>query len=119
MSQEHGGTRPRIAVSLDGLEFAHIRRKHMIWLGLVGLGSILLVDLVAPVALCRLAAPFLGSSRRGKIINISGGGATGPRVNFSAYASAKAALVRFSETLAEEARYVGVMNAGDVGRHGH
>ena len=66
------------------------------------------VDLFAPVALCRLAAPVLSSSRRGKIINISGGGATGPRVNFSAYASAKAALVRFSETLAEEARTLGV-----------
>ena len=66
------------------------------------------VDLFAPVALCRLAAPVLGSSRRGKIINISGGGATSPRVNFSAYASAKAALVRFSETLAEETRTLGV-----------
>ena len=31
------------------------------------------------------------------IINLSGGGATGPRMNFSAYASAKAALVRFSQ----------------------
>ena len=38
----------------------------------------------------------------GSIINLSGGGATGPRANFTAYASAKAALVRFSESLAEE-----------------
>jgi 3-oxoacyl-[acyl-carrier protein] reductase len=38
----------------------------------------------------------------GHIINLSGGGATCPRANFSAYATAKAGLVRFSETLAEE-----------------
>jgi len=38
----------------------------------------------------------------GKIINISGGGATGPRPDFSAYAAAKCALVRLTETLAEE-----------------
>jgi 3-oxoacyl-[acyl-carrier protein] reductase len=42
------------------------------------------------------------------IINISGGGATGPRPNFSAYASSKAALVRFSENLAEETRHLGM-----------
>ena len=38
----------------------------------------------------------------GKIINLSGGGATGPRPNFSAYAASKAAVVRFTETLAAE-----------------
>jgi NAD(P)-dependent dehydrogenase (short-subunit alcohol dehydrogenase family) len=40
--------------------------------------------------------------RAGSIINLSGGGATSPRPNFSAYATAKAGLVRFSETLARE-----------------
>ena len=39
---------------------------------------------------------------RGWIINISGGGATGPRPMFTAYAAAKTALVRFTETLAIE-----------------
>ena len=38
----------------------------------------------------------------GSIINISGGGATSARPNFSAYATAKCGLVRFSETIAEE-----------------
>jgi NAD(P)-dependent dehydrogenase (short-subunit alcohol dehydrogenase family) len=38
----------------------------------------------------------------GSIINLSGGGASGPRPNFSAYATAKSGLVRFSETLAQE-----------------
>jgi NAD(P)-dependent dehydrogenase (short-subunit alcohol dehydrogenase family) len=53
--------------------------------------------------------PWLAESGpHGKIINLSGGGATGPRPNFSAYATAKAGLVRFSETLAVEAQSCGV-----------
>ena len=60
------------------------------------------VDLLAPVGLCRLIAPWMIENGGGSIINLSGGGATGPRANFSAYATAKAGLVRFSETLAEE-----------------
>jgi NAD(P)-dependent dehydrogenase (short-subunit alcohol dehydrogenase family) len=66
------------------------------------------VNLLAPIHLCRLAIPWLtihdGMAKRprSKIINLSGGGATGPRANFTAYATAKAGLVRFSETLAEE-----------------
>jgi NAD(P)-dependent dehydrogenase (short-subunit alcohol dehydrogenase family) len=42
--------------------------------------------------------------RKGKIINLSGGGATYPRPNFSAYAASKAGVVRLTETLAEEAK---------------
>jgi NAD(P)-dependent dehydrogenase (short-subunit alcohol dehydrogenase family) len=38
----------------------------------------------------------------GKIINLSGGGAAAPRPYFSAYAASKAAVVRLTETLAEE-----------------
>jgi NAD(P)-dependent dehydrogenase (short-subunit alcohol dehydrogenase family) len=60
------------------------------------------VDLLAPVGLCRLIAPWMTETGGGSIISLSGGGATGPRANFSAYATAKAGLVRFSETLAEE-----------------
>ena len=62
------------------------------------------VDLIAPVALTRLLVPMMPASRstRGKIINISGGGAAAPRPNFSAYAVAKPGLVRFTETLAGE-----------------
>jgi NAD(P)-dependent dehydrogenase (short-subunit alcohol dehydrogenase family) len=43
-------------------------------------------------------------SRYGKIINLSGGGATNPLPNISAYAASKAAVVRLTETLAEELR---------------
>ncbi len=41
---------------------------------------------------------------RGKIIHFSGGGAAYARPFYSAYSSSKAALVRFSESLAEELR---------------
>jgi len=60
------------------------------------------VNLMAPVALCHGLIDFISNSGGGSIINLSGGGATGPRSNFTAYASAKAALVRFSETLSQE-----------------
>ena len=40
--------------------------------------------------------------KKGKIINFSGGGSTSPRPALSAYAVAKTAVVRFTETIAEE-----------------
>lgn len=39
---------------------------------------------------------------RKKLVNLSGGGAVAPFLNFSAYASSKAAVVRFSENFARE-----------------
>jgi 3-oxoacyl-[acyl-carrier protein] reductase len=62
------------------------------------------VDLLAAVDLCRLCVPWMMGYGRGKIVNLSGGGAARPRPGFSAYGTAKAGLVRFSETLAEEVR---------------
>jgi 3-oxoacyl-[acyl-carrier protein] reductase len=70
--------------------------------------QVIQVDLLAPVALCRAFVPWMKETGGGSIINLSGGGATGPRANFSAYATAKAGLVRFSETLAEETRPLGI-----------
>lgn len=66
------------------------------------------VNLLAPVTLCRAFVPWMKENGGGSIINLSGGGATGPRANFSAYATSKAALIRFSETLAEETRHLGI-----------
>lgn len=66
------------------------------------------IDLLAPVELCRAAAPWMRAQAGGRIINLSGGGATTPRPRFSAYATAKAALVRFSEVLAAELADAGV-----------
>jgi 3-oxoacyl-[acyl-carrier protein] reductase len=45
---------------------------------------------------------------QGWIVNISGGGGTGPRPMFTAYGAAKTALVRFSETLAIETAPYGI-----------
>lgn len=66
------------------------------------------VNLLAPITLCRMAVPWMAKRQRGKIINLSGGGATAPRPHFSAYAVAKTALVRFSETLAAEVTDLGI-----------
>lgn len=68
----------------------------------------LAVNLLAPVALMRAAVPVMRARGRGKIVNISGGGATGPRASFSAYAAAKSALVRVTETLAAELAGTGI-----------
>jgi NAD(P)-dependent dehydrogenase (short-subunit alcohol dehydrogenase family) len=62
------------------------------------------VNLFAPARLCQLLVPIMRNRGGGKIINISGGGATGPRPDFSAYAASKTGLVRLTETLAEELR---------------
>ena len=66
------------------------------------------VNLLAPVALCRALIPRMKEAGGGSIINLSGGGAVKPRANFSAYATAKAGLIRFSETLAEETKSLGI-----------
>lgn len=53
---------------------------------------------------CRAVLPQMIERRSGKIIVLSGEGAASPRPNFSAYATAKAGVVRMVETLAEEVR---------------
>ncbi len=61
------------------------------------------INLLVPVQLCRAVVPWmLATGTAGRIINLSGGGATGPRPFFSAYATAKTGIVRFSEVLAAE-----------------
>jgi len=53
----------------------------------------------------RAFAPLLARApRRAKIVCFSGGGATKPRTNFSAYGVAKTGVVRLVETIAEEER---------------
>ena len=60
------------------------------------------VNLIGAMHACRTVLPQMMDRRSGKIILLSGGGAEGPRPNFSAYAASKTALVRFAECLAEE-----------------
>jgi len=50
----------------------------------------------------RALIPHFKKAGRGKIIVLSGGGATNPLPNISAYAASKAAVIRLMETLAEE-----------------
>jgi NAD(P)-dependent dehydrogenase (short-subunit alcohol dehydrogenase family) len=52
----------------------------------------------------RAVIPHFKQNGRGKIVVLSGGGATNPLPNISAYAASKAAAVRLMETLAEELR---------------
>jgi NAD(P)-dependent dehydrogenase (short-subunit alcohol dehydrogenase family) len=66
------------------------------------------INLLGPVLLSRAALPYLKRSVRGKIIQLSGGGATRPLPYLSAYAASKAAVIRFVETLAEETRRYGI-----------
>jgi NAD(P)-dependent dehydrogenase (short-subunit alcohol dehydrogenase family) len=62
------------------------------------------INLLGTVLPCRAVLPAFRSRGWGKIINLSGGGATAPLPRLSAYAASKAAVVRFTETLAEELR---------------
>lgn len=60
------------------------------------------VNLTGTVYCARKAVALFKPNRYGKIINLSGGGATNPLPGISAYAASKAAIVRFTETLALE-----------------
>jgi NAD(P)-dependent dehydrogenase (short-subunit alcohol dehydrogenase family) len=62
------------------------------------------INLFGTVLMCREVIPRLRAQGYGKIVNLSGGGATAPLPRFSAYAASKAAVVRFTETIAEELR---------------
>ena len=59
-------------------------------------------NIVGTMLCCKTTLPVMVAKRKGKIINFSGGGATFPRPNFSAYGASKAAIVRFTETIAVE-----------------
>jgi NAD(P)-dependent dehydrogenase (short-subunit alcohol dehydrogenase family) len=61
------------------------------------------INLFGVVLPCRAALPLFRLRGYGKIINLSGGGATAPMPSVSAYAASKAAVVRFTETIAQEA----------------
>jgi NAD(P)-dependent dehydrogenase (short-subunit alcohol dehydrogenase family) len=66
------------------------------------------INLFGVLLPCRAIIPHFKQARRGKIIVLSGGGATNPLPNISSYAASKAAVVRLMETLAEELKTHGV-----------
>ncbi|HKU45127.1 MAG TPA: SDR family oxidoreductase [Polyangiales bacterium] len=60
------------------------------------------INLIGSVRMCAALVPHFVARKYGKIIQLSGGGATAPLPRLSAYAASKAGVVRFAETLAEE-----------------
>ena len=66
------------------------------------------INLFGSILVCRALLRHFKAHRYGKIVQLSGGGATNPLPRISAYAASKAAIVRFSETLAEEVRADGI-----------
>ena len=60
------------------------------------------INLYGTLHMCREVIPHFRARNYGKIVNLSGGGATAPLPRISAYAASKAAVVRMTETLAEE-----------------
>lgn len=62
------------------------------------------INLFGVLYTCKHIIPHMKKNHYGKIINLSGGGATAPLPRLSAYAASKTAVVRFTETLAEECR---------------
>ena len=61
------------------------------------------INLMGTVYPCRAVMGHFRKNGYGKIVNLSGGGATTPLPRISAYAASKAAVVRFTESLALEA----------------
>ena len=61
------------------------------------------VNLLGSVLMCRAVITHMKRQGYGKIVQLSGGGATNPLPNLSSYAVSKAGIVRFIETLAIEA----------------
>jgi NAD(P)-dependent dehydrogenase (short-subunit alcohol dehydrogenase family) len=65
-------------------------------------------NLMGTVFATHAVLPYMLARRKGAILNFSGGGAAQPFPRFSAYATSKAAVARFTETLAEEVKESGV-----------
>ena len=65
------------------------------------------VNLFGTMHCIKAVIPYMMNRRTGKIINFSGGG-EGAFPSFSAYACSKSAIVRFTETLAEELKSYGI-----------
>jgi NAD(P)-dependent dehydrogenase (short-subunit alcohol dehydrogenase family) len=62
------------------------------------------INLFGTALMCRALVPHFRKVRYGKIVNLSGGGATAPLPRISSYAAGKAAVVRLTETLALEVK---------------
>lgn len=66
------------------------------------------INIFGSILMSRAVLPHFKAQCYGKIIQLSGGGATSPMPRLSSYAVSKAAIVRYAETLAEEVRGTGI-----------
>lgn len=79
-----------------------VDNDHALW------RSTMQCNMLSPMRLTQGMLPAMLEAGFGRVVNISGGGASGPRPRFSAYATSKTALVRFTETLGAELMSTGV-----------
>lgn len=66
------------------------------------------INLTGTMLVCRAILPLFRVRGYGKIVNLSGGGATAPLPRLSSYAASKAAVVRLTETIAHETAGSGI-----------
>lgn len=66
------------------------------------------INLLGTVFTMHAVLPHMIARRKGAIVNFSGGGAVSAFPRFSAYSASKAAVVRLTETVAEEVREFGL-----------
>jgi len=66
------------------------------------------INLFSILYTCKYILPHMKKNKSGKIINLSGGGATNPMPRISSYAASKAAVVRLTETISEEYKEFGI-----------
>ena len=66
------------------------------------------VNLRGPMLCSRLLLPEMLARGKGRIINVASGAGTAGIANLSAYVASKAALIQFSECLANEVRAAGI-----------
>lgn len=66
------------------------------------------VNLIGVYFCCRFVVPIMRQNNSGRIVNLSGAGATNAWASMSAYCSSKAAVVRLTEVLALELADTGI-----------
>lgn len=66
------------------------------------------INLMGSVLMARAIIPHMKWQGGGQIVQLSGGGATNPMPNITAYAASKAAVIRFAESLALEVAPFGI-----------
>lgn len=71
--------------------------------------NVIQVNLLGTYLCCRAVVPVMRKNNSGRIVNLSGAGATNAWASMSAYCSSKAAVVRLTEVLALELAETGIL----------